>query len=84
MPNSDDFLIVAKTLVAKGQNSCSDREVVVHCGLYSFFIIKLQTVLHHAARCSILLLAVRCNYAILKVILVQFLRFVWFGEYHYL
>ena len=23
MPNSDDFLIVAKTLVAKGQNSCS-------------------------------------------------------------
>ena len=23
MPNSDDFLIVTKTLVAKGQNSCS-------------------------------------------------------------
>ena len=25
MPNSDDFLVVAKTLVAKGQNSCSNQ-----------------------------------------------------------
>ena len=27
MPNSDDFLVVAKTLVAKDQNSCSGMAV---------------------------------------------------------
>ena len=48
---------------------------MVRCGLCGFLIIKPQTALHHA---------VRCDYAILRAILVRFLMFVrllQFGEY---
>ena len=48
----------------------------MRCG---FHIIKLQTALHHAMRCG----AVRFGYAILRAVLVQFLRFVRFGEHPY-
>ena len=35
-------------------------------------------------RCGARLLAVRCGYAILRTVLVRFLRFVRFGEHPYL
>ena len=34
-----------------------------------------------AVRCGAILLAVRCGYAILRVVLVRFLRFVWFMRF---
>ena len=45
-----------------------------------FFYYKTanHTALCGVVRCSALLLAVWCCYAILRVILVRFLRFVWF------
>ena len=55
------------------------------CGLCGFFIIKPQTALHHVVwcgavrcgvvRCDAILLAVQCGYAILRAVLVRFLRF---------
>ena len=48
---------------------------VVSCG---FLIIKSQTTLHHVVRCSVLLLAMGCGYAILGSVLVRF------GEHPYL
>ena len=51
-----------------------------------FLIIKPQTALHRAVwcgavRCGALLLVVRCGYAILRAVLVWFLRFVWFMRF---
>ena len=45
------------------------------CGLCSFLIMKLQTALLHAVRCTITYGAMRCSYAILQAVLVPFLRF---------
>ena len=53
------------------------------CDLCDFLIIKSQTALHHAMRCSALVLVVRCGYAILRAVLVRFLWFVRFGEHPY-
>ena len=46
-----------------------------------FLIIKPQTALHRAVWCGALLLVVRCGYAILRAVLVWFLRFVWFMRF---
>ena len=52
---------------------------MVRCDLCSFLIIKLQIALDHA--CDAMLLVVRYNNVILRVVLVQFLQF---GKYPYL
>ena len=45
------------------------------CGFCGFHIIKPQTALHYVVQCGTLLLTVWCGYAILQVVLVQFVRF---------
>ena len=42
-----------------------------------------RTVPCGVVRCGAILLAVRCGYAILRVVLVRFLRFVQFSEHPY-
>ena len=58
---------------------------MVRCSLCGFLIIKPQrTTPCGVVWCGALLLAVRCGYAILQVILIRFLRFVRFDEHPYL
>ena len=48
------------------------------CG---FLIIKSQTALHHAVWCGAVQDYLRCGYAILQAVLVEFLRFMRFDEH---
>ena len=53
---------------------------------FSYYKTANRTTPCGVVRCSALLFAVRCSYAILRVVLVQFLRFVQFmrfGEHPY-
>ena len=45
------------------------------CGLYGFLIIKLQTTLYYAVRCTVTCNAMQCSYIIFRVVLEWFLRF---------
>ena len=45
---------------------------------FSYYKTANRTAPSGMVRCGALLLAVRCGYAILRAVLVQFLRFVWF------
>ena len=54
---------------------------------FSYYKTANRTAPCSMVRCGALLLAVRCSYAILQAVLVQFLRFVQFmrfGEHPYL
>ena len=48
---------------------------------FSYYKTANRTAPCGVVRCGALLLAVRCDYAILRMVLVRFLRFVQFGEH---
>ena len=50
---------------------------------FSYYKTANRTAPCGVVRCDALLLAVQCGYAILQAVLVQFLRFVRFGEHPY-
>ena len=55
----------------------------MRCGLCGFLIIKPQTALHHVVWCSTMHCYLRCDYAILRAVLVRFVWFMRFGEHPY-
>ena len=48
---------------------------------FSYYKIVNSIAPCDAVRCGALLLAMRCGYAILRLVLVRFLWFVWFDEH---
>ena len=48
---------------------------------FSYYKTTNRTAPCGVVRCGALLLAVQCGYAILRAVLVRFVRFMWFGEH---
>ena len=48
---------------------------------FSYYKTIIRTAPCGVVRCGALLLAVQFGYAILRVVLVRFVRFMWFGEH---